>query len=592
MRIKLHWRLTFIFYFVFILVLLIGYFYLIPQLRLYFEHSLKNNIKNQLFLDKHLLEKYLIDEDTFIEDADAISDRMGEELGIRVTIIGIDGVVLGDSDLSKEELKYVENHLDRLEIKKAQENGFGISKRFSRTVKKDLLYMAVPLGKDNSLGFLRFAIPLRDIELFEAKLKRIVFLALLLMLGFGLLLFFSLSSYISKPLLEMVEIAKSYAKGNFLIKPPLRLKDEIGELAKALSIMSEEIKNKIEKIEQDKTSLDAVLSSMFEGIIVTDKNGEITLMNPSLKNLFSINNSLIQGRRPIEIIRYIDVQSIVDEIIEGKQKFVSEEVKINLPEEKILKINGTAIIRDDKLEGAVLVFHDITELRRLEKIRQDFVANVSHELRTPVSSIKGYAETLLEGAMEDRKNLSEFISIIYNESNRLANLIDDLLDLSKIESGKMEMLLRPLEIINIVKKCVNILENKAREKSITVSLDIPKNLPKVLGDDKRLSQVFLNLLDNAIKYNQQGGSINISIFVKNRFLQVDISDTGIGISQKDIPRIFERFYRVDKGRSRQLGGTGLGLSIVKHIIQAHRGQVWVNSELGKGSTFSFTIPLV
>ncbi|MCM8756432.1 MAG: cell wall metabolism sensor histidine kinase WalK [Candidatus Omnitrophica bacterium] len=591
MRIKLHWRLTFIFYFVFILVLLIGYFYLVPQLRLYFEHSLKNNIKNQLLLDKHLLEKYYLDEDKFIEEADAISDRIGEKLGVRVTIIGREGVVLGDSDLSKDELKDVENHLDRLEIKQAEEKGFGISKRFSSTVKKELLYMAVPLGKDNSLGFLRFAIPLRDIELFETKLKRIVFLALLLMLIFGLLLFFSLSSYISKPLLEMIEIAKSYAKGNFLIKPSLRLKDEMGELAKALSIMSEEINNKIEKIEQDKTSLDAVLSSMFEGIIVTDKNGEITLMNPSLKNLFSVT-SFIQGRKPIEIIRDIDVQSIVDEIIEGRQKFVSEEVKINLPEEKILKINGTAIIRDGKLEGAVLIFHDITELRRLEKIRQDFVANVSHELRTPISGIKGYAETLLEGAMEDRKNLREFISIIYNESNRLANLIDDLLDLSKIESGKMEMILRPLEIIPIVKKCVNILENKAREKAITVNLNLTDDLPKVLGDDKRLSQVFLNLLDNAIKYNQQGGSINISFFVRDEFLQVDISDTGIGISEKDIPRIFERFYRVDKGRSRQLGGTGLGLSIVKHIIQAHRGQVWVNSELGKGSTFSFTIPLV
>ncbi|MCM8782064.1 MAG: cell wall metabolism sensor histidine kinase WalK [Candidatus Omnitrophica bacterium] len=589
MKIKLHWKLTFIFCSVIVFGLLIGYFYLVPQLRLYFENSFQDNLKHQLFLGKHLLETHLVEEIRLTEEADTITDRIGKGLGIRVTIIGIDGTVLGDSDLTKDEIKNAENHLDRIEIQEAQNKGFGSSKRFSNTIRKYLLYMAVPFGKDKPMGFLRFAVPLRELEMFEARLQRMVVLALFLILLLGLGLTFFISLIVSKPLTEMAGIAKAYARGDFFKKPSIHSRDEIGELAKALSLMSEEIKDKIEKIKQEGVRLDTVLSSMSEGVIVTDENGEIILMNPSIKKLFSIDSSPT-GKKPIEVIRDITVQNIIEEIIGAKQKFISEEIIVNLPQEKILKVNGVAIMREDKLEGAALVFHDITELRRLERIRQDFVANVSHELRTPISSIKGYAETLLEGAIEDKDNVKEFIGIIYHESNRLAHLIDDLLDLSKIESGKMKMVFLPLEISPILKNCVDVLEKQAKEKSISVSLDLPNNLPKVLADEKRLSQVFLNLLDNAIKYTPEGGSVKISASLKEKFVQIDVADTGIGIAERDLPRIFERFYRVDKARSRELGGTGLGLSIVKHIILAHSGQVWVRSELGKGSTFSFTLP--
>ncbi|MCM8792501.1 MAG: cell wall metabolism sensor histidine kinase WalK [Candidatus Omnitrophica bacterium] len=589
MKIKLHWKLTFIFCSVIVFGLLIGYFYLLPRLSSYFENSFQNSLKRQLFLNKHWLETYFIEEILLLQEADNLADRIGKELGIRVTIIAIDGEVLGDSDLTKDELKNIENHLNRVEIQEAQKKGFGMSKRFSNTLKKYLLYMAVPLGKDKPLGFLRFAVPLQDLKMLEEGLKRIVILALFLILLLGLGLTSFVSRIVSKPLTEMADVAKAYARGDFFKKPSIHSKDEIGELAKTLSIMSEEIKDKIEKIKQEGARFNTVLSSMFEGIIVTDENGQIILMNPSIRKLFSIDSNP-EGKRPIEVIRDITVQNIVDEIIGTKQKFVSKEIIVNFPQEKILKVNGVAIIREDRLEGAILVFHDITELRRLERIRQDFVANVSHELRTPVSSIKGYAETLLEGAIEDKDNAKEFISIIYHESNRLAHLIDDLLDLSKIESGKMKMVFSPLEINPIVKNCVDALEKQAKQKSISISLDLSDNLPKVLADEKRLSQVFLNLLDNAIKYTPQGGSVKISASLKEKFVQIDVADTGIGIAEKDLSRIFERFYRVDKARSRELGGTGLGLSIVKHIVLAHGGQVWVKSQLGAGSTFSFTLP--
>jgi len=329
---------------------------------------------------------------------------------------------------------------------------------------------------------------------------------------------------------------------------------------------------------------------MFEGVIVTDVDEKIILMNPSLRKLFFIDSNPA-GKKPLEVIRNTAVEEMVERIIKGKQHLATEEIVINTPEEKILKVNGVPIMSNNRLEGAILVFHDITELRRLEKIRQDFVANVSHELRTPISSIKGYAETLLEGALEDKANAKEFISIIYQDSNRLASLINDLLDLSKIESGKLKMSFAALDSVLLIKKAVMVIDSQAKAKSIKLKIDISQNLPKIKADETRFSQVMINLLDNAIKYSSEGGTTSIFAKVVENVLQIDISDTGIGISENDLPRIFERFYRVDKARSRELGGTGLGLSIVKHIVSSHGGQVWVKSELGLGSTFSFTIPL-
>jgi len=380
------------------------------------------------------------------------------------------------------------------------------------------------------------------------------------------------------------------AKGDFSRKAAIHTYDEIGELAQSLNLMSEEIEDKIRKVDSERAKLGLILSSMFEGVIVTDDKERIILMNPSLRKIFFVDTSP-EGKKPLEVIRNTAVQEIADKIIQGKQGLATEEIVVNVPEEKILKVNGVPIVRNNKFEGMILVFHDITELRRLEQIRQDFVANVSHELRTPISSIKGYAETLLEGALEDKDNAREFINIIYQDSDRLASLINDLLDLSKIESGKMKMLLVPFDAVSLIKRAVTVIENQAKAKTIALKLDLPPNLPKIKADETRFSQVMINLLDNAIKYSSEGGSVTIYAKTVNGALQIDITDTGIGISEKDLPRIFERFYRVDKARSRELGGTGLGLSIVKHIVQAHGGQVWVKSELGQGSTFSFTIPL-
>jgi two-component system phosphate regulon sensor histidine kinase PhoR len=589
MIIKLHWKLTFIFCFAVILAISAGYFYLDFHLKSYVENNLENSLKHQLALGKELLATNLKDKTSSV-DFQELAVNMGNALGLRVTIIALDGKVLGDSDLTREQLLVVENHANRPEVKEAFRSGSGVSKRFSHTVKKDMLYTAVPFGKEKIVGILRFSVTMHDIGILQAKMHRLVAVSIIGILLLSLGLTFLVSVFVSHPLRQMSAVAKAMAEGDFSKKAVIHTEDEMGELARSLNLMSEEIKDKIGKVDSERAKLDLILSSMFEGVIVTDDNERIILMNPSLRKIFFVDTNP-EGKKPLEVIRNTAVQDIVDKIIQGKQGLATEEITVNMPEEKILKVNGVPIVRNDKFEGAILVFHDITELRRLEQVRQDFVANVSHELRTPISSIKGYAETLLEGALDDKDNAKEFISIIYQDSNRLANLINDLLDLSKIESGKMKMNFVSLDPISVIKRTVTVIENQAKAKSIPLKLNLPPSLPKIKADEARISQVMINLLDNAIKYSSENGSVSIAANVANNALQIDVIDTGIGISEKDLPRIFERFYRVDKARSRELGGTGLGLSIVKHIVQAHGGQVWVKSELGQGSTFSFTIPL-
>jgi len=411
------------------------------------------------------------------------------------------------------------------------------------------------------------------------------------MLILGTVLTYAVAIFISKPIKRMSKAARLIARGDFNGISFMRANDEIGELAAAMDHLSGEIKEKKARVDSEAAKLDMVLSGMLEGVIVTDKSGEIISMNPSLRKLFLIDTQSIAGKRPLEVIRNNSVQDMADRILKQKERLATQEITIAFPEEKILKVNAVPIISSGELEGAILVFHDITELRRLEKVRQEFVANVSHELRTPISSIKGYAETLLEGAIDDQDNARDFLNIIYQDSQRLAALIDDLLDLSKIESGKLKMVFLNYPANALIIKCAAVMENQAKAKAITIKLEIPDNLAQIKVDETRFSQVMINLLDNAVKYTPEKGTVNISARPEGNYLQIDISDTGIGIPEQDIPRIFERFYRVDKARSRELGGTGLGLSIVKHIVQAHGGQVWVKSEPGRGSTFSFTIPL-
>ncbi len=590
MKIPTYYKITFIFGIIIAVILFGIFFYLNRNLQVDTYQRIKTNLIKQTDLAKSYLEEDFT-QDIQSYKLDAIADRIGKALDLRVTVIGLKGVVWGDSELDSKELTEVENHLYRLEVQQALKSGIGESRRFSTTIKKDMLYIAALYGKEKAEGIVRLSIPLLEIELISNRLKKLHLVAFIFAFILAVIMSFAISVLISKPIKEISQIARGIAGGDFSKKVLVSTNDEISDLAKAFNYMSEQIRLRIEEITSSKLRLEAVLLSMFEGVMVVDLEGTILLMNQTLKDFLLIRENPV-GRKPLEVIRNIEIQEIVDSTLQIKQSVQSRQITLLLPQEKILLVHATSIVREGKTEGAVLVFHDITNLRRLEKMRQDFVANVSHELRTPVSSIKGYAETLLEGALEDKENARDFLKIIYSDSDRLAKLIDDLLDLTKIESEKLKMELKPCVISPVVERVVSGVNKQAKDNLITIKMDIPREIPNILADEVRIAQVLLNLIDNAIKYNKEKGFVIISAKDKDGFIQIDVSDTGVGIPEEDLPRLFERFYRVDKARSRELGGTGLGLSIVKHIIQEHQGEISVQSVLGQGSTFSFTIPKV
>jgi len=399
------------------------------------------------------------------------------------------------------------------------------------------------------------------------------------------------SLFIPRLLREIGAWAKSFANGDFSRRISLSAREEMEGLADSLNSMSHQIQSRMEESIADKSRLEAVFLSMFDGVMVIDGRGAIVLMNQTLKELLQVDTG-VAGKKPLEVIRNIDIQELAERVLTSRSRPESREITLLHPQEKVLLAHATPVLREEAIDGAVLVFHDITELRRLEKVRRDFVANVSHELRTPVSTIRGYAETLLEGALEDKAHAREFLRIIYDDAGRLTKLINDLLDLSRIESGKMKLALEQCSLEAVVDKVLTGMDKEARKNSVTLKKEVPPRLSKIRIDEAAIAQVLLNLVENAVKYNNAGGGVTIGARETPRSIEVSVSDTGIGIPQEDIPRIFERFYRVDKARSRDLGGTGLGLSIVKHIIQSHHGEVFVESRLDGGSTFRFTLPKV
>lgn len=588
MKIRLHWKLTAFFFCVFIFTFFAGYLYLSGQVKAFLRENFYSEIKSQLFINKAVLESSLSGK--MPVDLQDTAGVIGKALSLRVSVIGMDGRLLGDSGLTPELLLAADNHAGRPEVADALRNGFGTSRRFSHTLRRQMLYMAAPFGKGEVSGVLRFSVPERQAAFLGRRGVNVAGAGLILILFSSLFITFVTSVYVSRPLVSISRTAELMAKGDLSRKALVNSGDEIGDLAASLNSLAEEIKGRIDGISSEKAKLDAVLASMFEGLVVTDEQEKVVLMNPSLRRLFSVKEDP-QGSKLIEVVRNTSVQEMADKIILEKERLVTGEIRVFVPEEKVLRVNCVPIIRRGRLEGAVMVFHDITELRRLEKVRQDFVANVSHELRTPLSSIKGYAETLLDGAVEDKGHAREFIGIIHQESDRLANLINDLLDLARIESGNMELSKAPFDVLAVAKRAVESMGGQARAKSIKLGITAFSGvLPLAVGDEFGFRQVLTNLLDNALKYTPEGGGVTISVEAAGGFLQVNVADTGIGISPADIPRIFERFYRVDKARSREAGGTGLGLSIVKHIVQAHGGRVWVESAPGSGSVFSFTIP--
>jgi len=512
-----------------------------------------------------------------------------EKTGLRLTIIDSEGKVLADSEKNREETLLMDNHAQRPEIKKAFSGEIGEYTRYSPTLKIDMLYVAVPLSRGSEIsGAIRVAMPLENVRRTLFAIRKTVFIGLLFGLGLALVLGSILSASILKPVHKIIAASKRFAKSDFSRKVFHTSQDEIGELAATLNKMAGEIEEKIAQVSTQNQHLVTILSSMVEGVIVIHKSGKIAAINSAAEKLFNVPKNEAEGKLFLEAIRNNDVMEVFNKAMQTGG-IVSEELSLVWPVHKILRVNASAIFENGQASGCLLVMHDISEIRRLETVRSDFVANVSHELKTPLTAIKGSVETLLGGALEDKENSRHFLEIVLEHTERLNNLINDLLELSHIESKETKLELSEIDLKSLSSKIISGFRNQAGKMRIEISNDLSEGL-SVRADKDKIERVFINLIDNAIKFNKKNGILRLYAEITDKEIRVTVEDSGIGIPEKDIPRIFERFYRVDKARSRELGGTGLGLSIVKHIVELHGGSVGVESTEGLGSKFWFTLP--
>ena len=427
-------------------------------------------------------------------------------------------------------------------------------------------------------------------------LKKSFFLSSLLSLLLLTPLAYWLARSLTDPILEVTQKAIQLVSTTFEREIQVHPTDELRSLSKAVGEMGTQLKSRIEEISKEKDYLQTILKGMTEGVLVVDGRGRILMVNDALRMLLSLSRD-VSDKMPLEIIRNAELEGAIRKAIQDGGK-IALELDLNRPGEKTIEVNVVSILPSNRrtnedreeVRGAIAVFHDITRLKQLEKIRQDFVANVSHELRTPLTTIKGYAETLLEGALKEDQAF-QFVQVIKRHTDRLTKLVEDLLMLSRIETKEFQLKMEAISIRDFIDDIIDFVKQPAKRKKIILSRDEISSSLAVRADRGHLEQILINLLDNAVKYTPEGGRVIVSAVEKDsEDIQFSVEDNGIGIPKEDLSRIFERFYRVDKGRSKELGGTGLGLSIVKHLVQAHGGRVWVESQMGKGSTFYFILP--
>lgn len=581
MNTSIKWKIITFFILIQILILTGIGLYLSSQLKSFFYQEMEANMVKQLNLLSELLEEDLLNPDySYLQEYSLL---LAQDLEGRITVIAADGKVLSDTEENPE---IMENHANRPEIQEAKLNGFGWSTRYSSTLNIDMKYLA---KKIESAGYVRIAIPVREVQ--ETLFKVLSRLAFGLILVFVLFFFLVLkvSASITEPVKRITQTAYKIANGNLSERIHIYTKDEIGTLSRMFNLMAYQLEETITSISTEKEKLATILVNMADGLIALDREKRIILINPAAVEIFGVDEAELKGKTMIELNRNQRLTEVVQEVYQTGLK-VSTEIQLHFPKEVILRTQVAPITRQtEEILGLVLIFTDITELRRLEHLRTDFVGNVSHELKTPLTSIRGYIETLQDMDMTDVSLVKRFLGVVNRESERLARLINDLLDLSKLE-GKRHHQLLPTHLEDVLANVVDILKPEADKKAIELQIEIEKDLPKIMGIEEQLNQVMINLIDNAIKYTPRGGQVKVTLNWEANWVILVVSDNGIGIPKEDLERIFERFYRVDKARTRQMGGTGLGLSIVRHIIKAHTGEIDVVSEVGLGTTFTVKFP--
>ncbi len=602
------------------IVVILSTFYLGANLKNFLMEQKEDELRHELKLAAYLVSNQPRSDQNDSLKIRSLANQVSTSLHRRVTIISKDGRVLGDSELSPEAVDRLDDHSYRPEILEAKTKGFGRSIRFSTTMQANTLYGAIPIFQEGRLsGYVRLALPLSQLDGLIANLRWELGLVGGVTGLLAILLSFFLTWSLNRPLREITDMVKRMAEGD--LKQPFHLlpKGEFSGLTASLEGLANDLIEKMELLDTETGQLKTLLSNMQEGVMITDDKGRIILMNPFLEEV--LGKKISWKKRSVqEVFMNSELQDAVETIMKG-DPFQRLQLTVGRAPQRHFEVQVVPLTFGDRHRRAVAILHETTELRHLLKVRQDFVANASHELRTPLTSISGYVETLFSLAPPDPPELHQFLSIIQKNVKRMNLLFSDLLDLAKLDAKELsEINLKKVRAEEVLNTAMQMVGEQAREKKIDLLLE-KESLPEELiahWEEGRIVQVLFNILDNAVKYTPAGGRVQLTATLISDFgfgisdlgketlldpasqadfrhppsaIKISIEDTGIGIPKEDLARIFERFYRVDKARSRQLGGTGLGLSIVKHIVEAHGGTVQVQSTLNQGSTFTLILPL-
>jgi len=551
---------------------------------------IKDEIK-KVMTDKIEAELFAYAELIDLNSAQKMSDQLQHIARIsnsRVTLVDAQGRVLADSE---KDITTMENHFSRPELQESRLKGKGKSIRFSQTIGIDMLYVAIPIKSESQItGYIRLARPLHDVKNAIEKIYQSIFLAMMIVAGIAFMIALFFSYRLAAPIRAMERFTEKLRQGHPVGTIFLETSDETEKLADNINYLVEELQSQIRLANEEKSKLMAAFTSMTEGVLILNAEDKIEYVNQALSNMLAEQYGDINGKTLMEAFLNADLQKSFLKFKETHAT-VLEEVTLGSFDPVILSVSISSVHNYPDEEKVMVVFHDVTRLKKLEKIRVDFVANVTHEIRTPLTAIIGYLETMNAGAVNN-DDAKRFIDISLKQARRLNRLVEDLLVISKVELGEIKLHFEAISVRDVVGSAMPLVEVKAGLKKINIQNNLQENLPHIWADRDRLTQILVNVLDNAVKFTPEDGSIFIDAGQKDNYAVLTITDTGIGIPKEEVQRLGERFYRVERSRSRDLGGTGLGLSIVKHLMIAHGGKMEIESQLGRGTKVSLFFPVV